>query len=689
MAAIAVLAGAGLSALDRWIDATRLPGLSPELSVTVLDRRGLLLRAFTVADGRWRLPADLEALDRGYLGQLLAYEDKRFYRHSGVDPWAILRAAGQALRNRRIVSGGSTITMQLARLLEAAPSGNLGAKLRQIRLALALERRLDKQQILSLYLTLAPFGGNIEGVRAASLSYFGKEPRRLTPAQAALLVALPQAPEARRPDRHPGAARAARDRVLARMAGAGALAPDEAAAARTEAVPTSRRPFPLLSPHLAERARRAAPGVSTHRLTISRPLQQRLEKLLRDRAAGFDEQISAALIVVDHHSGEVLAAIGSPDLFDAARQGYIDMTLALRSPGSTLKPLIYGLAFEAGLAHPESLVEDRPTAFGSYVPQNFDHTYRGTVSVRSALQLSLNIPAVMALDAVGPARLLARMRRAGLAPRLPPGGRAPGLAIGLGGLGLSLRDLVTLYAGIARGGTAVALVERLDAPRETAAPRRFLSAGAAWQVADILAGVPAPPTAAIGRVAYKTGTSYGHRDAWAIGFDGRHVVGVWIGRPDGASAPGIAGIDQAAPLLFEAFGRLGGERVALSPPPPGLLTVSNAELPLPLRRLRRPGAGPPAARPGPEIAFPPDGARVDLGLAAGMNRPGTAGLALAGLALKVRNGTPPFTWLVNGRPLDTTAYERAASWRPDGPGFISISVIDARGNSDRVRVFLQ
>ncbi len=683
MAVIAVLAGAGLSALDRWIDATRLPGLSPEVSVTVLDRQDLLLRAYTVADGRWRLQIDLDTLDRGYLGQLLAYEDKRFYRHPGVDPWAILRAAGQALRNGRIVSGGSTITMQLARLLEEAPTGNFGAKLRQIRLALALERRLDKQQILSLYLTLAPFGGNIEGVRAASLSYFGKEPRRLTPAEAALLVALPQAPEARRPDRHPGAARAARDRVLARMAGAGALAPDEAAAARTEPVPTSRRPFPLLSPHLAERARRTAPGVLAHRLTISRPLQQRLEKLLRDRATQFDRQISAALIVADHHSGEVLAAIGSPDLFDAARQGYIDMTLALRSPGSTLKPLIYGLAFEAGLAHPESLVDDRPTAFGSYVPQNFDNIFRGTVSVRSALQLSLNIPAVTALDAVGPARLLARMRRAGLEPRLPPG-RAPGLAIGLGGLGLSLRDLVTLYAGIARGGTAVALVDRMDAPRDKAAPRLILSAGAAWQVADILAGAPAPPTAAMSQLAYKTGTSYGNRDAWAIGFDGRHVVGVWIGQPDGASAPGIAVIDQAAPLLFEAFGRLGGEHVPLSAPPPGVLTVSNAELPLPLRRLRQPAAGPLVAHSSPEIAFPPDGARVDLGLAADMNRPNAAGLAL-----KVRNGTPPFTWLVNGRPLDATPYERAASWRPDGPGFISISVIDAQGNSDRARVFLQ
>jgi len=216
---VAVLAGAGRWAFDRWIDETRLPGLSPQVSVTVLDRRGLLLRAFTVADGLWRLPVDADAVDPGYLAQLIAYEDKRFYHHSGVDPWAFLRAAGQNLRNGRVVSGGSTLTMQVARLLEDARTGNLGTKFRQIRLAMALERRLDKKQILSLYLTLAPFGGNIEGVRADSLSYFGKEPRRLTPAEAALLLALPQSPEARRPDRRPVAARAVRDRVLARVAG--------------------------------------------------------------------------------------------------------------------------------------------------------------------------------------------------------------------------------------------------------------------------------------------------------------------------------------------------------------------------------------------------------------------------------------------------------------------------------------
>jgi penicillin-binding protein 1C len=684
LAVVAVLAGTALSALDRWIARTQLPDLSPELSVTVLDRDGLLLRAYTVADGRWRLPVEVGDVDPGYLAQLIAYEDKRFYRHAGVDPLAMLRAVAQALLNGRIVSGGSTLTMQVARLLEEAPTGDLGAKLRQIRLALALERRLGKDEILNLYLKLAPFGGNIEGIRAASLSYFGKEPRRLTPGEAALLVALPQAPEARRPDRNPAAAQSARDRVLARVAGAGVLQADEAAAATTEPTPARRKEFPLLSAHLADRALDGMPDASVHRLTIERPLQRRLEALVRERATGFDRRLSAAMVVADHATGEILASIGSPDMFDADRGGYLDMTRALRSPGSTLKPLIYGLAFEAGLAHPESLVEDRPTAFGTYAPQNFDNMFRGTVSIRRALQLSLNIPAVTALDAVGPARLLARMRRAGLEPRLP-GGSPAGLAIGLGGLGLSLRDLVALYAGIAGGGGSVALVERAGGTGSGAPRKQVLSPEAAWQVADILADAPAPPMAVQRQLAYKTGTSYGYRDAWAIGFDGRYVIGVWIGRPDGASAPGTVGIDQAAPLLFDAFGRLGHQPLEpLRPPPPGVLMVSNAELPLPLRRLRRPGSGPLAQRGEPEIAFPPDQARVDLGLGAGRN-----GSGFGGLSLKVRNGTPPYVWIVNDAPLEALSYERATVWRPDGPGFVTISVVDADGNSDRIGVFLQ
>jgi penicillin-binding protein 1C len=456
------------------------------------------------------------------------------------------------------------------------------------------------------------------------------------------------------------------------------LTPAEAKAAMAEPVPTVRRPFPMLASHLADRLHVASPGQPVLRLTLDATLQARLERLLADRAATLPPGLSAALILADHRTGEVLASIGSPGLFAEGLQGHVDMTRAIRSPGSALKPLIYGLAFEAGLAHPESLVEDRPTDFGGYVPQNFDNRFRGTVSVRTALQLSLNIPAVTALDAVGPALLLARLRRAGIEAELPPGG-APGLAIGLGGLGISLRDLVTLYAGIARGGKAVALIETSgESPRS--APPEILSRNAAWQVADILAGVPPPAMALAGRIAYKTGTSYGRRDAWAVGFDGRHGIGGWAGRPDGAATPGISGIDTAAPLLFEAFARLGAGPVPLSDPPPDVLTVTNAQLPPPLRHLRSPSAGPRSQHAPPEIAFPPDGARIDLGLSAADAMP---------LALKVRNGVAPFTWLADGRPVDPASWERAATWRPDGPGFVAITVLDAQGAASRVRVFVE
>ncbi len=672
-AVCAALALGGWVALDRWVAATELPPLDVPLSVTVEDRGGRLLRAYTVADGRWRLPVSLAEVDRGYVAQLVAYEDKRFYDHSGVDFLALVRAAWQAAVNGRVVSGASTLTMQVARLLEEGPTGDVGGKIRQIRVALALERRLSKDEILALYLRLAPYGGNLEGVRAASLSWFGKEPRRLTPAEAALLVALPQAPEGRRPDRHHAAAKAARDRVLDRVAEAGALAADEAAAAKVEAVPRATRPFPMLAPHLADRAVAEAPGEGVVRLTLDGHVQARLEDLLRDRARQMDPSLSAAVLVVDHRTGEVVASLGSPDLFDTRRRGFVDMTRAVRSPGSTLKPLIYGLGFEMGLAHPEMMIEDRPMSFGAYAPTNFDNIYRGLVPVRRALQLSLNIPAVAVLDSVGPAHLVARMKRAGAAPQLPPG-EAPGLAIGLGGIGVTLRELVALYAAMARGGEAVVLRDRADAPLATGAP--VLSPVAAWYIGDILVGAPPPAGAAQKGIAYKTGTSYGHRDAWAVGFDGRHAIGVWIGRPDAAASPGMIGIDMAAPILFEAFGRLKPKPEPLAPPPGEALTVSNPELPAPLRRFRGAGEIILSDHAEPEIAFPPDGARVEIG-------------AGGALVVKVRDGAPPFTWLIDGRPVEAFPWDREVSWMPPGPGFVSISVIDARGDAARARVFVE
>jgi penicillin-binding protein 1C len=655
--------------LDAWVAATRLPPLVVETGAVVLDRDGRLLRAYTVADGRWRLPVTLAGVDPRYVALLTAYEDRRFATHPGVDAVALLRAALQSARAGRVVSGGSTLTMQVARLLEDSGTGRLAGKLRQIRVALALERQLAKPQILELYLHLAPFGGNIEGVRAASLSWFGKEPARLTAAEAALLVALPQSPEARRPDRHPDAAFRARDRVLTRAARAGALPQDEAAAARREPVPDGRRPYPALAPHLSDRMRQEHPGAAEVRLTLDARLQAALESLAAEAVRGQGARLSAAILVADHRSGEVLVSVGSAGFTDAARGGFVDMTRAVRSPGSTLKPLVYGLAFDAGLAHPETLIEDRPVAFGTYAPQNFDRRFRGTVRVREALQASLNIPVVMLTEAIGPAQLVARMRRAGMAPRLAG---QPGLAVALGGVGVTLEDLVTLYAGIAEGGVPVAL-HHLPAP--AAGPRpRLMSAEAAWQVADILAGVPPPPGARPGRLAYKTGTSYGHRDAWAIGFDGAHVVGVWLGRPDGTPVPGGFGADLAAPVLFQAFGRLSPDPVPLPPPPPATLILPTADLPQPLQRFR-PRDAVFAAPAGPEIAFPPDGARMAPDEAV--------------LVARVRNGTPPFTWLADGVPVAVARRERQAEIAAAGPGFVTLSVIDAEGRSAQARLELR
>jgi penicillin-binding protein 1C len=682
--ALGPMAGAWLAwfALDTLVEGVPAPDLSVPTSTLVLDRNGHLLRPFTVADGRWRLPIALTELDTTYLAMLLAWEDRRFHEHRGVDPRALLRAGVQLLTNGRIVSGGSTLTMQLVRLLDGRATRDPGGKLHQILKALALERRADKAGILTAYLTLAPYGSNIEGLRAASLAWLGKEPRRLTPAEAALLVALPQAPEARRPDRDPQAARRARDRVLARALAAGVIDADTEAAARRSPVPTERRPFPLLAPHLAQHAVRANPGAADIRLTIDAALQGRLELLAAERAAALGQDLSVALLVADHGSGEVLASVGSAGLFDERRDGYIDMTRVLRSPGSTLKPLIYGLAFEAGIADPESLIEDRPTGFAGYVPANFDREFQGTVTVRRALQLSLNVPAVKLLDAVGPARLVARLRRAGARPALPDL-TPPGLAIGLGGVGVTLHDLVQVFAAIAGGGTPVALTETL-APRSQGSPNprlaaRVLDERAAWTVASVLAGAPPPANAAPGSLAFKTGTSYGYRDAWAIGFDGRHVAGVWVGRPDGAPVPGLAGIEAAAPILVDALARL-GPRVPLPPAPPGVLRVSNAELPPPLRRVEGRTAAGTAAAGAPEIAYPPDGARIELGFTDGRGPE---------VALKVRNGTPPFAWFANGTPIGREPFARTARWSPDGPGFVTLSVVDGRGAAARAAVFLE
>jgi penicillin-binding protein 1C len=670
--------GGVLAEIDKTLPPVPDPAKVPTSQI-VVDRSDTLLRPYTIAEGRWRLPVTLSDVDPMFLTMLKGYEDHRFDEHHGVDWRAFGRAAGQIIRNGHVVSGGSTLTMQVARLVQGGSTRQAESKLKQIVHARALEQKLDKSQILSLYLALAPYGGNLEGIRAATLAYFGKEPRRLTIAEAALLVALPQSPEARRPDRDPKAAKAARDRVLDRLVTAGVLDEETAASAKTERIPEARKPFPMLAAHLGDQARKRHPSDPVIKLTLDGRLQAKLETLASTRAAKVGAKASVAILVADQVTGDILASVGSAGFMDDGRNGYVDMTEAVRSPGSTLKPLIYGLAFEQGLAHPQSLIEDKPSAFAGYAPVNFDGFYRGTVTIHDALTQSLNVPAVQVLDAVGPARLIARLKRAAANPRLPDMSAA-GLAVGLGGVGISLRDLVSVYAAIARGGRPVALHPEPVPIVVSADTAPVLDPLAAWYVSDILADVPPPTIGARGRIAYKTGTSYGYRDAWSIGFDGRTVIGVWAGRADGAPVSGLSGIGTAAPVLFEAFDKMGGERAPLPPAPRGALIASNGELPAPLKRFRGTDTLANKAPDTPQIAFPPDGVQVDLGIRAGDPMP---------LMIKIRNGQPPFTWFANGVPIAQTPFSRAESWAPDGPGFVTLSVVDSAGRSDRVTVFVE
>jgi penicillin-binding protein 1C len=653
-----------------------------EVSTTIVDRNGKLLRAYAMADGRWRLPVDARAgVDPTYLKLLLAYEDRRFRSHAGVDPLALGRAALQLLTRGHIVSGGSTVTMQLARLMEPRRERSVYAKLRQMTRALEIERQMNKDQILDLYLAMAPFGGNLEGVRAASIAYFGKEPKRLSLAESALLVALPQSPETRRLDRYPEAARAARDRVLDRMVEDGRISEEDAASAKAALVPRLRKPMPMLAPHSADQAIVAVKDASVIALTLDAGLQKVLEALARDRAIALGPNISVAIIAVDNASGDVLVRVGSPDYFDDRRAGQVDMTRAVRSPGSTLKPFIYGLAFEDGFVHPESLIDDRPIRFGSYAPENFDMTFQGTVPVRKALQMSLNVPAVALLDRVGASRLSSRLKQAG-ANLVLPKEETPGLAMGLGGVGITLQGLVQLYSGLARLGNTRPLREIVNQHDDARDSLRLMDQVAAWQVGNVLMGTPPPENGVHNRIAFKTGTSYGYRDAWSVGFDGRTTIGVWVGRPDGAPAPGIVGRTAAAPILFDAFARTGKLPAPLPKPPKGTLVASNAKLPLPLRRYRPIGEMVRSdGELAPRIQFPLNGARIDVA--------GGDGVPFSSMPVKVAGGVLPMTMLVNGVSVGEIDGRRQRLIDPPGPGFARLTVIDAKGAADTVVVRIQ
>jgi penicillin-binding protein 1C len=462
--------------------------------------------------------------------------------------------------------------------------------------------------------------------------------------------------------------------VLDRAAHAGAVPQDEIARAKAQVVPSARKPMPVFAPHSADHIVAAEPALRLHRVTLDLTLQRRLEELARERAQALGPDISVAILAVDNASGEVRARVAGADYFDERRAGQVDMTMAVRSPGSTLKPFIYGLAFEDGFLHPETLIDDRPARYGNYAPENFDLTFQGTVTVRKALQLSLNVPAIAVLDRLGTSRLAARLAQAG-AHLVLPANEAPGLAMGLGGVGITLQDLTMLYHALPMEGAAAPLRERGDVP--PAAARRLIDPVASWYVGNILFGAPPPDNGPHGRLAFKTGTSYGYRDAWAVGFDGRMTIGVWVGRPDGAPVAGLVGRASAAPILFDAFARNGLAPSPLPPPPRGALLAASGRLPPPLQRYRAEGAL-SAADP-PRIMFPPNGARLEL----------TGGDSPDPLALKISGGVGALTVLLNGVPLAAPAQRRTLFFSPDGRGFVRLTVMDARGGSDSVTVRIQ
>lgn len=531
---------------------------SRETSALVVARDGTPLRAFADAEGVWRYPADARSISPLYLQALLTYEDRWFWRHPGVNPWALLRAGKQMLLERRIVSGGSTLTMQVARILDPHTRTPWG-KLKQLLRAVQLEVHLSKAQILDLYLERAPYGGTIEGVEAASWAYLGKPAAHLSQAEAALLAVLPQSPSRLRPDRHPEAAQRARDKVLARMAELGVWSAQDVEDARIEPVVARSLKQPLHAALLAQRLHAQQPRAAHIQTTIDNGLQRTLEERVGSYFSQLPERTSAALLVMDNTTLEARAYVGSVAFGDKARLGHVDMVQAWRSPGSTLKPFLYGMALDDGLIHSESLMVDAPQSFGGYRPGNFDAAFNGPIGAASALRLSLNVPSVDLLDRVGAARFTGRLANAGVKLKFPHGA-TPNLAVILGGTGARLEDLVSAFAAFNRDGIAGRVRYTPDAPH---IERRMMSPGAAWIVRDILESNPRPgygvgtfDTGTRPRVAWKTGTSYGYRDAWAIGGTRRYTVGVWVGRPDGTPLPGQYGAVTALPLMFEVIDSL-------------------------------------------------------------------------------------------------------------------------------------
>ncbi len=516
----------------------------------VVDKAGHPLRAFADKQGVWRYEVSLDEISPLYLQALINYEDRYFYYHFGINPFAIARALGQWIINGKIISGASTLTMQVARILKPHKKSFSG-KLVQMFMALQLEWHYNKQEILTYYVNYAPFGGPLEGVQAASYAYLGKPAIELSESEAALLAVMPQSPSRFRPDKHPKRAQKARNKLLGRLKTYAIWDKQVIQEAMNEPIFAQYNTRPMIAPLLSQRLKQNHPKSRVIQTTIDIELQSELENLVKDYIENKPEKMSAALLLINNKDLSTVAYIGSADFQNNKRAGQVDMIQAKRSPGSTLKPFIYGLAIDAGIVHSQSLLFDVPQSFSGYRPKNFSSSFSGPASLTQALGRSLNMPAVQILNAINPTNFYAKMQSAGLNIQLPINAK-PNLSLALGGGSANLENMVGVFSSLGRKGKSAHVRLTKDEPLIS---YPLLSQGSAWIIQNILANVPlqgklhSQSLMPQQRIAYKTGTSYGGRDAWVLASNAQFTIGIWLGQPDGSFVDKNTGRNSAVPLL--------------------------------------------------------------------------------------------------------------------------------------------
>jgi len=544
----------------------------PPFSDQICDRDGELLGAFLTPDDKWRLRTRLEDLPREMHTAVLTKEDRWFFLHPGVNVFAVMRALYTNVTSGKRISGASTITMQVARMLEPDERRYL-VKFREMLRALQLELRYSKREILELYVSLLPMGGNIEGVASASWIYFNRPPERLSLAQSVACTLLPNDPNALRLDRDVAPLQRRTRRWLRRFDAMNVFPRDAIEAALAESFTVSRSAPPLRAPQFCHTVR-ARPGGDIRITTLDPGVQDASERLLANHVGRViaDGVTNGAVLVLGCDSMETLAYCGSADFYDDVNRGQVDGVTALRSPGSTLKPFLYARAFDDGTLTPKRRMVDIPTDFHGYAPENFDAEFHGEVTVSEALLQSLNVPAVRELARQGTGSFVSWLSALGFRD-ISERREKLGLSLILGGCGATLRELTHAFSVFARAGMLSPLrIERDDVFSEG---REMLTPEAAWMVSDILSRHERPDIPAelleqsrLPRIAWKTGTSYGKRDAWAIGWNGRYVIGVWMGNFSGKGAPHLSGAVMAVPLLVDLFNAIDTEGKGMDIPKP-------------------------------------------------------------------------------------------------------------------------